>query len=133
MLDKHDAEAEEARRKLKGGGAKGDAGFKVSKQAPKNPRKYTKKAINEEVSVETTGTSSSSAIETGQSAGRDASTNKLSFLTCFINFLSPVNVFSLTSSENAAEVVKPKARAGSKKAPAKMVHFPMLQLPTQNK
>ncbi|KAF9675568.1 hypothetical protein SADUNF_Sadunf09G0045700 [Salix dunnii] len=86
MLDKHDAEAEEARRKLKGGGARGDAGFKVSKQAPKNPRKYTKKAINEEVSVETTGTSSSSAIET----------------------------------ENAAEVVKPKARAGSKKAPAKM-------------
>ncbi|KAG6761071.1 hypothetical protein POTOM_034263 [Populus tomentosa] len=89
MLDEYDAEAEEARRKLKGGGAKGEAGFKVSKQAPKYPRKYTKKAINEEVSVETTGTSSSFAIETA-------------------------------SSENAAAVVKPKGRAGSKKAPAKM-------------
>jgi DNA topoisomerase-2 len=92
VLDKYDAEAEEARKKLKGD-ANGEAGFKVSKQAPKNPRKYTKKAINEEVSVETTGKASSSAMETGQQAGRDA-----------------------------AEVVKPKGRAGSRKAPAKKVH-----------
>ncbi|XP_052301590.1 DNA topoisomerase 2 isoform X2 [Populus trichocarpa] len=88
VLDKYDAEAEEARKKLKGD-ANGEAGFKVSKQAPKNPRKYTKKAINEEVSVETMGKASSSAMETGQQA------------------------------ENAAEVVKPKGRAGSRKAPAK--------------
>jgi DNA topoisomerase-2 len=78
MLDEYDAEAEEARRKLKGGGAKGEAGFKVSKQAPKYPRKYTKKAINEEVSVETTGTSSSFAIETGQQAEMLLLTNYLS-------------------------------------------------------
>ena len=51
----------------------------------------------------------------------------------FINFLSSVNDFSLASSENAAAVVKPKGRAGSKKAPAKMVHFSNLQLPTQPK
>lgn len=37
-------------------------------------------------------------------------------MTCFINFLSSVSVFSLASSENAAAVVKPKGRAGSKKA-----------------
>ncbi|CAK7330893.1 unnamed protein product [Dovyalis caffra] len=85
MLDKYDAEAEEARKKL-AGDAKGEAGFKVSKQAPKNPRKtYTKKAVKEDVPIETTGTSSTSAMET----------------------------------ENAAEVVKPKGRAGSRKAPAK--------------
>ncbi|XP_011047368.1 PREDICTED: DNA topoisomerase 2-like [Populus euphratica] len=93
VLDKYDAEAEEARKKLKGD-ANGEAGFKVSKQAPKNPRKYTKKAINEEVSVETMGKPSSSAMETGQQA------------------------------ENAAEVVKPKGRAGSRKAPAKKQEKP---------
>ncbi|KAJ6750863.1 hypothetical protein OIU85_001406 [Salix viminalis] len=87
-LDKYDAEAEEARRKLKGD-ADGEAGFKVSKQAPKNPRKYTKKAINEEVCVETMRKPSSSAMEKDQ------------------------------QGENAAEVVKPKGRAGSRKAPAK--------------
>ncbi|KAJ6424702.1 hypothetical protein OIU84_025461 [Salix udensis] len=87
-LDKYDAEAEEARRKLKGD-AGGEAGLKVSKQAPKNPRKYTKKAINEEVCVETMRKSSSSAMEKDQ------------------------------QGENVTEVVKPKGRAGSRKAPAK--------------
>jgi len=35
--------------------------------------------------------------------------------------LSSVNVYSISLSENAAEVVKPKGRAGSRKAPAKKV------------
>ncbi|KAJ4833336.1 DNA topoisomerase 2 [Turnera subulata] len=64
VLDKCDAEAEAARQKLKGN-AKVEAGFKVPKQVPKVPRKYTKKAQNvEEAPVEATGSSSTSMMET---------------------------------------------------------------------
>lgn len=42
-----------------------EAGLKVSRQAPKNPRKNTKKANNAETIAETMITSSGSAMETG--------------------------------------------------------------------
>lgn len=44
-----------------------EAGIKVSKQAPKNPRKNTKKANNIERPAETVDVSASSAMEMGES------------------------------------------------------------------
>ncbi|XP_059649125.1 DNA topoisomerase 2 [Cornus florida] len=66
---KDDAQAEEARIKMKNK-VMSEAGLKVLKQAPKNPRKNTKKkASSEEPVAETMETSSTSAMETDNVPG----------------------------------------------------------------
>ncbi|OAY39989.1 DNA topoisomerase 2 [Manihot esculenta] len=62
QLEKFEAEEREERQKSTGE-VKGQGGFKVSKQAPKNPRKYNKTAKNL-ADAETMGKSSSSSMET---------------------------------------------------------------------
>ncbi|CAL5330796.1 unnamed protein product [Camellia sinensis] len=85
-LEKSDDKAEEARKVMKNK-VMVEAGLKVSRQAPKNPRKNNKKATNAETVSDAMEISTSSTMETG--------------------------------TGNVPEVVKPKGRAGPKKAPAR--------------
>lgn len=65
-LEKSDANAEELKRKAKGQQRTQAPVSKVSRQAPKNPRKNSKKVNNVETQKENMDTSSSSALETGR-------------------------------------------------------------------
>lgn len=65
-LEKSEALADEAKRKSRNNQVKNAPVMKVSRQAPKNPRKNTKKANNAEATAESRETSSSSAMEMGK-------------------------------------------------------------------
>ncbi|KAH7527866.1 hypothetical protein FEM48_Zijuj05G0012000 [Ziziphus jujuba var. spinosa] len=91
-LDKNDAQAEDARKKLKS--QLNPAAVTKFAKAPKNPRKNNKKANNAEAVVEMMETTSSSTME----------------------------------MEKAPEVVKPKGRAVSRKAPTKKQEKPAVIL-----
>lgn len=63
--DKSDAQAEVARKEMRSK-AMGNAGAKPTRQAPKVPRKYNKKASNAEPTAEPMEISKSSTMETSE-------------------------------------------------------------------